>query len=253
MKKRIYRAIRKTYPQFGYKKSDIYISSYPKSGRNWVLFLLANIFLQHSEVNKPVNFHNIDDWISHDFPERPPEMKIKTPRIVAKHEKYKGQNTKTIYIMRNPIDVMSSYYNFLIKRKNKNIKSVHRLVRSENHGIKAWSEHITSWEKEWNLYIKYEDLKKDARSELKKLLDIIGIERNTSEDKVKKALNKSSFESMRKVENKWGLPKKDGKNPNFQFMKKGRTKNTREKLNSSDYEYIRNVAGKTASKYGYDL
>jgi hypothetical protein len=251
--KKVCNAIRKVYPQFGYKKTDLYISSYPKSGRNWVHFLIANTLVQYSEIEENITFHNISEWIPLNYPKKPKVKNIKVPRIVAKHRKYDGQNTRVLYIMRNPVDVMVSYYFYLTGRHGKSIDSISQLIKSNQYGIREWVRHVKSWEGEWDILIRYEDLKSNTIGNLEEVLGIVGISESVTEDVLKKAVEESSFENMKKIEERWGLPEKHNKNSDFKFMKKGRTKKGKRKLSEEDYDYIKSVAGEVAQRYEYEI
>lgn len=250
---RFYNGIRKIYPQFGYKKSDIHISSYAKSGRNWVHFLLAHVFELYSSQDRPVNFHTISNWIPEDFPRKPPVSDIPLPRIVARHRLHEGQDVRVMYIMRHPADVMTSYYYYLIGRKNKRLDSFASLIRDENLGIPAWVEHVESWQDHVNLLIRYEDLKEDALRELSRMIHFVDVSGYFSKDTLQEAVEKSSFESMSRIEEKWGLPEKPGKNPNFTFMREGKSTLGKDMFSDSDYSYLKSKAGHILKRYGYDL
>lgn len=250
---KFYNAVRKIHPQFGYRESDLFISSYPKSGRNWVHFLLANTFLVYSEDSEEINFHNISEWISEDFPEKPPVHRLDLPRIVAKHEAYSGQQTKTLYLLRHPADVMVSYYHYLTGRVGMDIESLSTLIRNVEYGIPAWIRHVKSWEGTLNLLVKYEDLKRNPLDQLDRIMKLVGVHDQVSQGALEKAVARSSFENMKRVEEKWGLPIKKGKNPNFTFMREGSSTRGEELFSGEDYYYLERMAGSMMKKYDYSL
>lgn len=255
VKYKFYKEVRRLYPQYGYKESDIYLSSYPKSGRNWINFLLANAFKMISRNDKLVNFHTISYWIEQDWPvpKKPPVSNVDLPRIVARHSLYEGQNVKTMYLVRDPSDVMISYYHFLTGRENKNIESISSLIRDGKYGISAWVEHFASWENHIDLLIRYEDLKKDTIGVLSDIISFIGLEEKISAKDMRNIVDRSSFERMKKVEQKWGLPSKPGKSDDFTFMRKGKTKEGREALSRKDLIYIQREAGHILDVLGYSI
>jgi hypothetical protein len=252
-KSKIYNTVRKINPQFGYKKSDIYLSSYPKSGRSWIQFLIANAIRLTSQSDSLINFKNISEWVSIDYPKKPPVESVDAPRIVARHELYRGQNTKVMYLIRNPADVMISYYNYNIGRKKMDLESISKMIRSENLGIKAWVRHVESWEDEVDLLIKFEDLKRNSCEVLEDILSFMGLGDEIPKDIIKKASKKSSFKNMKRIEEKWGLPERKGKSKDYKFMRKGTTKEGVNKLPKEDLSYIKEFAGKVIKKYGYEI
>ena len=56
--------VRRVDPQFGYRESDVLIPSFPKSGRNWVRFLLANSIVVAGGRDTEIHFLNSSEWIS---------------------------------------------------------------------------------------------------------------------------------------------------------------------------------------------
>lgn len=155
--------------------------------------------------------------------------------------------------MRHPADVMVSYYHFNVGRKEMDLESLSSMIRDEELGVPAWVKHVESWQSHWNLLIKYEDLKRDALNELSRMIRFIREDDKVSGKILEKAVEKSSFESMREVEEKWGLPKKPGKNPNFTFMREGTSTEGKEMFSPSDYSYLREKAGHLLDRYGYGL
>jgi len=255
LRSRVYNGVRKIHPQFGYRKTDIYISSFPKSGRNWVSFLLANFNKLYYNKKGVINFKNIYRWVPNDIPvpKKPPIEDEGLPRMVARHSLYEGQDVKSIYIMRHPADVMVSYYHFMIGRKGMELGSFSSMIRDSDLGIPAWVDHVESWEGNWSLVIRYEDLKRDPLNELSRMVDLIGGYDGDIQGIMEKTVKKSSFENMKRVEEKWGLPNKKGKNNNYTFMRSGKSNKGKEKFSDSDYLYLKKRAGVLIDRYGYDL
>ena len=234
---------------FQFKESDILISSFPKSGRNWVLFLLANTMAGYGNYSIEINFHNRNQWIATDIPRHPPVNDF--PRFFATHENYKGQSTKVIYLLRHPADVMISYYDYLKNRWNKDVGNFSNFLQNSDYGLPAWIKHIKSWEEHWDILVKYEDLQFDTLSNLDSMMKVIGKEVNQNVMEV--AIKKSSFENMKRIEEKNKLPSKLGANSDYPFVRQGKINKGKGIFSQEDYSYLSSIAGEIMEKYGYDI
>lgn len=241
--------IRKINPQYGYRESDTIIASFPKSGRNWVRFLLANSIVVKSGKDIDIHFKNSSKWISTTEPKSPPTS-CRYPRIVSDHDEYKGQATNVVYIVRHPADVMESFYVYKRDRWNVPVGKFSDFIRSNEWGIKAWSSHVKSWCNVVDVLVKFEELKKDAGKQLRNIYRLF--DEDIDHEEVQKAVERSSFENMARMEEKYGLPEKNGADPNFRFMRKGEASKGEEYFNKEDYRYLRSIAGNLIDELGYD-
>lgn len=245
-----YDLIRRVYPQFGYRSSDVLIASFPKSGRNWVRFLLANSIVVAGDRNVEIHFLNSSDWISTTVPKTPP-VEDGYPRIVADHGEYQGQDTKVIYILRHPADVMESYYVYLRDRWNERVGDFSAFIRDDEWGIPAWKRHVNSWESEVDVLVTFGGLKQDPGARLKEMYTLF--ERTISDETVAEAVERSSFENMARVEQEYGIPQKHGANDDFTFMRKGDTSQGEDYFNNNDYRYLWETAGDVMRQYEYEV
>jgi hypothetical protein len=247
--KTIYEILAFLFPKLTFKDTDIIISSFPKSGRNWLLFLIANSILGDLNINVEVNFHNIHQIIPQTIR---PEPTIKNyPRIMATHKKYRGQNGKVIYLIRHPADVMVSLYYYLEGRKNKKLPSFTQFIKTDKWGIPKWKKHVVSWQDEVDYVVRFEDLKENALSELKEVMHLIN--KNIDTKILKNAVERSTFRNMKAIEGKCGLPYKKGWNNNFRFMRKGKHQKGKTLFTKVDYKYLKKATEKINKNYNYDI
>jgi len=240
--------VRHFFPSIGLKTSDVIISSFPKSGRNWVLFLIANAITQNRGIDIEINFQNIHQIIPHTLSSEP---KIEGfPRMIASHKTYQKQKTRAIYVMRHPADVMVSYFYFLKNRRNKKLSDFSDFIKNKDKGIPAWKDHVKSWEGHWDVLVKYEDLKEDSLRELKRMLSLFNKE--FKEENLNRAVDKSSFKQMSKVQQKAGLPYKKGSSQKFNFMRKGKHDKGQSLFQEEDYKYLNKITGNLLTKYNYE-
>ena len=91
---------------------DSFIVSYPRSGNTWTRFLVANLVYQ----DEPVTFANIEQIIPDVYKNtRKQLLGVPSPRILKSHEYFDPRYKRVIYIVRDPRDVVVSYYHYQLK------------------------------------------------------------------------------------------------------------------------------------------
>ncbi|WP_435235573.1 sulfotransferase domain-containing protein [Psychromonas sp. PT13] len=219
---------------------DIYIVEFPKSGITWLQNIIGNIELQLIDKREKITFYNHHKYL-------PDIHQVKGINInrflnrsfIKSHSKYNPYYYFVVYLIRNPFDVMVSYYNFLTDH-GQNF-TFEEFVKS-NNGIVAWKNHINSWhykrlDAQRLHFIKYENLLSNAELEIKKLYENLGVE--VLVEVLQKALKYSSLDEMSQLE----LHYKDS-NPNYSmtFVGKKNKKRKEELLTADIKEYITLVA-----------
>lgn len=158
---------------------DIYIVEFPKSGITWLTFLIGNIEQCLNGSKEEITYYNRHKYI--------PSAELTTKANITRswsrfflksHAEYNKEFHFVIYLVREPIDVMVSYYNFMIALGYK--ASFETFVKSPSYGISAWKRHVNSWTKIKNgsqriLYVKYEDMLESPELVLKKLYLNLGL------------------------------------------------------------------------------
>lgn len=241
--------VRRVHPQFGYRESDIVMSGFQKSGNNWVGFLIANTLARAGGKDVDIHFRNLNDWFSSTFPRQPPVGGF--PRLMTTHDPHLGQRTRAIYVLRHPADVMESYHHYLANRWNEDVGEFSAFLRDEAWGVPAWRRHVTSWEGHWDVLVQFEELKDDPLSQLREVVSLL--DRDLDESVLEYAVEQSSFERMRRMEEEYGLPVKHGANPDYRFMRKGESDQGADYFEEADYRYLWETAGEVMERYGYDV
>ena len=91
------------------RPDDTFIVSYPRSGNTWTRFLVANLLF----ADRPVTFANIEELVPDAEAQSSLYMKrVPSPRVIKSHEYFDHRYPKMLYIVRDPRDVVLSYYNF---------------------------------------------------------------------------------------------------------------------------------------------
>ena len=170
-----------------------------------------------------------------------PFFKYPGYRIVKSHSFFNKKYLYSIYILRNPYDVMKSYFNYL-KDNSMFVGSFKEFVQDSRFGISAYVEHVSSWlifrsgSNRVHL-LKYESLLEKPSETIAGLLDNLGWKCN-DKNIIDNAINKSKLEYMKKREE---IYRKN--DPVYQNIFMGRGQEKSKVIFSADIrEYIYNSA-----------
>lgn len=210
---------------FGERDDDIYIITYPKSGTTMTQMILYQLTTQGE-----IDFNHIYDvspWIRNASFKNQPPQNLPSPRIIKSHDLYKdftkGTKGRFIYVYRNGMDTAISLYHQQKNYNNENLKFddfIKNFFKS-----KAWFKHTQTWFKNKKkfpiLYIRYEDLVKDKKSEIEKIISFCNIQ--TGKAAIDRAIKYSDFHFMKKNEHLFGdQPGNPKKTVYDQFIRKGK-------------------------------
>jgi hypothetical protein len=234
---------------------DLYLLAYPKSGITWLSFLLANVNVKMSGSNQQVTLYNINDIvpdIEHDRFLKDNILSFPGHRIIKSHSEYNPFYKKMIYLVRDPRDVMVSYYYFLKKLGLFN-HDLTKLVHSQIYGIEAWCRHVQGWVEKTTAsdsidFVRYEDIKSAPLGVLTRIYTLLG--HQIPQEILEQSIELSSFENMKKLEaycNYGG----DFRFPGFEFVRKGEAGGYRTEISKEDLELINEKASRWLSVFGY--
>ncbi|NXE09104.1 ST3A1 sulfotransferase, partial [Lophotis ruficrista] len=196
---------------FEINDSDIFITTYPKSGTVWTQNILSLIMHEgHRNGTENVDLMNRIPWLEYNVTNMN-YADLPLPRLFATHLPYylvpkglRNRRGRVIYVTRNPKDVMVSYYHFSkFMTTLEEIPDFNLFMERFLAGkvlASSWLDHVTGWcshAEDFNiLFLTYEEMKKDLRSAVLKICNFVG--KKLSEEEVDSVVRQATFENMRK-------------------------------------------------------
>lgn len=239
------------------KSTDVFIVSYPKSGNTWTRFIIGNLL-----YDSVVDFSNVEDRIPDIYINADKKMyELPSPRILKSHEYFDPRYKKVIYIVRDPRDVVVSYYHFVKKRnwiaEQVELDEFVQIFVSgsfDNYG--TWAENVGSWlgarSGDKNLLLlRYEDMLSDTEAALKNISEFMGITHD--DEKIKRAIASSSFDRMKELETTQSLvwsATRDSRQ-DMPFMRSGKSGGWQNSLSKFSANLIEEKWSDTMKKVGY--
>lgn len=241
-------------------KNDLFIVSYPKSGNTWTRFLIGNLFYRNQEVT----FSNIEDLVPDIYQNTDRALlKQPAPRILKSHEYFDPRYGRVIYIVRDPRDVALSYYHYLIKIRAFEdgfplMGFVERFMAGAWDSYGSWYENAKSWialrdGAEGFLLLRYEDLLHDLQAEMNRIATFLKLD--VSNEDIESAIEGSSFERMRALEEKEASAWKAIKKSRMEkpFMRSGKAEEWRNAMPTECVALIEEQWGDLMRQLGYDM
>lgn len=194
-----------------HQKAKYYILSYPKCGRTWLRFMLGYIFASHFQINRSIRRNLLELDTLSSYNNKIPMIRIihddnahlKSPNEL-KISKFEFRNKKVILLVRDPRDVLVSYYYHKKFRERSYFKDISSFTREETGSIETIIKYYSIWMMNYNvpkdlLIVRYEDLHHQPEIELRKILDFFRI-KSIDDKLVNRAVRYTKLENMRKIE-----------------------------------------------------
>ena len=105
------------------------------------------------------------------------------PRVIKTHKRYVPLfgKTRSLGIIRDPRDVMVSYYHYCRDRKRVFSGTFGEFIRTADRGIPAWFKHYNSWRDRWTMVVKYETMKREPRAMFEDILGFLNVSVTSSQ------------------------------------------------------------------------
>lgn len=244
------------------RASDIYLVSYPKSGNTWMRYLMTYaIWPELAEVDLVEMAAYMPSFaLQHDssmmLDPSAPCNKLKH-RIIKEHTSYDGIAKQyvrnAIYIARDGRDAMVSYWHFCNQRDKTAIPFSAFIEQSSEQprlSFGRWKDHVQSWTNaplDSKLILRYEDMLADTTGCLRRALEFAEID--ATDVVIAKAVERASFNSMRKLERTKGLNLDQLKN--VEFVRKGKSGTWHDTFGPGDLEKFNKFHGGSVPQLGY--
>lgn len=243
-------------------RADGHIISYPKSGRTWLVLLIGKTLEGHlgQKVQDPQKLRQfVRPWRN-------------LPYILWHHEGgtskclpeelgrdktwYRGR--KVLLMVRDPRDVLVSFYFHKSRRDAAFSGSIEDFVRQRRGGIETIVTFYNIWAANQAVpsgfhMVAYEDLKRDTVGELRQALDFLGI-RGVSDETINGAVEFCDFDNMRRMEasNTLGnnrLAPGDTGDPNSFKARRGEIGGYRDYLQGGTLAYVERIINEQLTPY----
>lgn len=237
--------------------NDIFLTSYPKSGNTWARFLLANAL----EYPNNADFTRIESLIPDIYKTKYSEIdKTNGPRIIKSHEPFSWFYRKVIYIVRDPRDVLISYY-----YHQKKMRKIEDSTTLEDYAKEfltnpvpfgTWAQNVGSWlgarrGTEDFLLLRYEDMLEQPEESLEKMLSLL--DEKISDEAIAEAVSRSDADRMRKLEakqkNEWTATKNSRKD--IPFVREARSGQWQDVLSPQTVDRISKAWATQMQAVGY--
>jgi hypothetical protein len=232
---------------------DAFLVSYPKSGRTWLRYILANYLVAANKLDITIdtqtffavvpNFDSdpvrgIPKFLARNWP-------ASVPLIAVSHASFQAavfRNKKAIMLVRNPHDVVVSAYFHETRHKHRFAGSIGDFIEDREHGLPALVQYLNSWAKDLqsieHCVVTYEKLSAEPGKEIARLLAFLSIPINP--EALRAAITASQFDEMQRAEISVGIPGHDYDRTDSESrrMRKGKALGYRDYLNHKQIDRV---------------
>lgn len=232
-----------------------YLCSYPKCGRTWLRFIMANYFNLKYGLGMDVNLHSYFSLMPNDDTDPLKGIEayrfsadMRFPLILSCHEEYtreklaNDKNSRIIFLFRNIPDVIVSSF-FQATRELKSFDGeLKAFIRDPQCGLDRYCRYLNSWspivQTGQAMPLTYEMLHQDADKTVANVLSFFNIPVNAVI--LQKAVILSSFETLQAMERQIGIPhyKAPQDDPEAGRMRKGKVEGYTDYLDKEDMDYV---------------
>lgn len=210
------------------RKDDIFLCTYPKSGTTWLQMIL---FQLNSDGDLKKAGH-LSRAIPH-FEEQAFDTKqLGSPRIFKTHllRKQLPKNGRFIYVMRNGMDVVHSYYHHyqVMHLYQGSFEEFFDLFMGGEVAYGGWFDHISDWlrqkENKHILFLSYEEMIDNPRRVIEQIASFCDIPMDP--EKMERVLHRTSFDFMKEHKaliDMVSLRKPMGKDVPLNLIREGKT------------------------------
>lgn len=233
-------------------RSSVNIISFPKCGRTWLRVMTGRYLMQKFGLGSSdiLNTYELTSLaklprsiFSHDSPEI--NKPIHFTQYSIDTEKYR--NKDVIFIVREPKDVMVSWFFQISKRRGVVVGTISDFIRNEGYGILKYLTFVNKWmeietvAKSFTL-ISYEQMHLQTEFTLRTVLNIMQVG-EIDETILQEAIEYSRFDNLKQLEKKGTfssdiMKAKDTSDPDSFKVRSGKIGGYVKHLSNEDIAYI---------------
>ena len=248
------------------RETDVFLVGHPKSGNTWLAYLLALVlFPKQADQITLANLRRFVPDASgrdHVIAKYQP---LPNPRTFRNHQPlYPKRYHRIIYVIRDPRSVLVSlWHHYRVARKDTTTR-VEELVDEYltndrfdvwMHNLDRWDHHVTRFTLPPTatsslLLVKYEDLVRNRRQQLDRLVEFLNIE--TTPESLSSADERGSFEAMRHAEERHGVEHfRKMRSSGEPFVRSGQIDGWQEELSPATADRIERSLRPVMEQFGY--
>ena len=241
---------KRALPEIRIRSDDVFIVSDPKSGNTWVRFLLAHVLAPE----KQISFRNIEDYVPNIYKSSRTLEEREGRRYIKTHHPCYDLYPKTVYIYRDGRDALVSYYHYATGKKVFEGSFADFIFSPFVEQFSSWKKHVSgaldfaSEHPDRILMLQYEEM---LRQPLACAVRVTAfLELGCDERTIAKAVEKSSFDQLKRVEQTFG-----GENliKPLTFFRSGKSGQWQEYFSPEVYDRYVEENGATLLRLGYQL
>lgn len=230
---------------------DAVLGSYPRSGGTWL-----SIMLGEHLTGTSFDLRSGDDALPM-VGEGTPQLSIPGGGwLYRSHEPYRREYRRPIVLVRDPRDVVISYFHF--QRDRLEIfdgtlpEFVDGFVAGTIDHYGAWNDHVDSWLAggDDRVVVRYEELRADPARELQRILDFLGIEWDAA--RLEHVAQANSFDRMREKEQVSSEATPEDRPDSARFVRAGHVGGWRESLDEDSLRKLEHAMSTTMRRVGYE-
>lgn len=260
VKRSIFKKVRRIY---AHKITDIYILSYPKSGRTWLRMLIGSLLNHQFNLNlndkdkgstlvltKKLSQVPTIQFVHDDNPGNVPYSQLKA-------DKSHYQKKQLVLMIRDPRDVVvSAFYQYKYRKKRPDVQnlSLSEFLKHDTGALKSIVRYYNIWAEahkkhEKFHFVSYEGLLTDGDAELQRLMNFLGI--SVKPENIVKAIEENSFARLKQKEQTGTL--NDGfftkkADENESKVRSGKIGGYKEKLSEEDILWMNQYIAENLSR-----
>jgi hypothetical protein len=229
------------------RPGDLMLNCYPRSGLTWLAFLLAQLL--KADPNERIDLNSVEKYV----PPASELPRVGPPQIVRCHSQFTPGWSKVVYLLRDPRDVMVSYWHFQKLVSADFNLSLADFLQSDGHWPCEWDQHVLGWTqpgRQANLVIvRYEELHTDPVTALQRVQKLAGAKWTATQ--VETAIEASRFEHMRAAEEQISSTGASVEPPEH-FVRRGRVGSWQEEMGYRELRIVEEKYGKVMRQVGYE-